>query len=392
MSATERPLAGWRILDLGIITAGAATSALLADAGADVIKIEAGSYPDPFRRWSASGRDEGRASSPVFDFTNRNKRGLALDLKSERGKALFLELARDADAVVENFRRGVMQGLGLGHDALRAVNPRMVLASISSQGETGPDRGYTSYGSTLDATGGLAAVSGYPGGTPTISGRNINYPDQLVSLFAAGAVIAAVLDARRTGQGAHIDVSQRELTASVIGEYVVAASRSTVPDDALRRGNADPGGRLQGCFRTADDRWVAVTAPGAAVERAIADALGLGPERPDAEGLARAIAGLDGGTALERLRACGAACVPVRTGREALESDETRLGHAFARIGDDWAKGFPFQRMGAPMSVERLAPAVGEDTDAVLRELLGLDDDTLARLRADGVTATTRKR
>lgn len=161
--------------------------------------------------------------------------------------------------VVENFRRGALEALELGFERLRAENPRIVLASISSQGDTGPTRHYTSYGSTLEATGGLAAVTGYPDGPPTITGRNVNYPDQLVGLFALGAVVAAVLQARRDGSGAHLDVSQREVTTFVVGEYVAAASRAGGTVQSARRGNADPSGRPQGCFRAGDGRWVAVT-------------------------------------------------------------------------------------------------------------------------------------
>src|SRR5690606_7562475 len=163
----------WRVLDLGIITAGAATSALLADAGAEVIKIESKRYPDPFRSWSPGARNADQETSPVFDFTNRNKAGLSIDLKTAGGRDLFLDLVTTADVVVENFRRGVLDELGIGWQTMRERNPRLVLASISSQGETGPDRGYTSYGSTLEATGGLAAISGYPDGPPVITGRGV---------------------------------------------------------------------------------------------------------------------------------------------------------------------------------------------------------------------------
>ena len=156
-----KPLAGCRVLDLGIITAGAATSAVLADFGAEVIKVESPTYRDPFRRWlSDRPIDADPNLSPFFRATNRGKLGLSLDLKQPLGRDAFLQLVRESDIVVENFRRGVLQKLGLDFETLRAANPRIILASISSQGEDGPEAGYVSYGSTLEAVAGLATTTG----------------------------------------------------------------------------------------------------------------------------------------------------------------------------------------------------------------------------------------
>jgi crotonobetainyl-CoA:carnitine CoA-transferase CaiB-like acyl-CoA transferase len=210
----KRPLAGIRVLDLGMITAGASSSALLADFGADVMKVESGSAIDLFRTWD--GREGGTGwwnRSRFFRFTNRNKRGLGLDLKSADGRALFLRLVARSDVVLENFRRGVLERLNLTFADLLQANPRIILASITSQGEAGPDRTAPSYGSTLDATSGLSSISGTPDGMPVISGVALNYPDQIVSIFAAGMVVAAVLERNRTGQGVQLDIPQRELAS-----------------------------------------------------------------------------------------------------------------------------------------------------------------------------------
>ena len=196
------PLAGVRVLDFGLLTAGANTSAMLADLGADVLKIESGAYLDPFRVVGKMDDDDGWWNrSPQFRFTNRNKRGLALNLKDPEGQRVIRELAAHCDVVVENFRRGVLDRAGLGYEALKAINPRIVFAAISSQGDTGPERMNVSFGSTLDATSGIASLTGYEGEEPRISGMDVNYPDQIVSLFATGIVITAVMEARRTGKG-----------------------------------------------------------------------------------------------------------------------------------------------------------------------------------------------
>ncbi len=374
------PLAGCRVLDLGIITAGAATSALLADAGAEVIKIESASYPDPFRFWSSGDPDAKQTSSPVFEFTNRNKDGLALDLKRPEGRAVFLQLVAKSDAVVENFRRGVMEGLGLDFARLRAVNPRIVLGSISSQGETGPTRLFTSYGSTLEATGGLAAITGYPDGPPAITGRNVNYPDQLVGVFAMGAIVTAMLHARRSGEGAHVDIAQREVTTFVIGEHVTAASRAAEPVPGQRRGNADPGGRPQGCFAAADGRWVAVT---------VLDGAGLPADlRADEVSLRAWIAARTAQDAVQALTGHGIAAAIVRSSAEVLAETPVGDGGALARSpAGVLVKGFPFRSARTPFGIVQEAPAVGRDSEAVLRRVLDIDPVALATLRELGVLA-----
>ena len=246
------PLKGCRVLDLGIITAGAATSALLADLGAEVIKIESPSYRDPFRGWSGSDQPEDERG--FFRFTNRNKVGASIELKRPEGREAFLRLVAQSDIVLENFRRGVMARLRLDYAQLRAVRPDIILASISSQGETGPDTNYVSFGTTLEAMAGLSWLTGYADGEPVPSGRDLNYPDQVVAIFAAGMVVTAWRHRCRTGEGAHLDLSQRELTSFLVGEAFAAT-----PTQSARIGNADPSFALQECFRASDGIWVALS-------------------------------------------------------------------------------------------------------------------------------------
>jgi crotonobetainyl-CoA:carnitine CoA-transferase CaiB-like acyl-CoA transferase len=380
------PLAGCRVVDLGIITAGASTSALLADLGADVIKIESASYPDPFRDWEGTAAD-GAAwnASPLYRFTNRNKRCVSLDLKTPHGSEITLALVREADVVVENFRRGVMERMGLAYETLRAANPRVILASISSQGDTGPERATASFGSTLEATGGLAYLTGYAGGGPVISGRDLNYPDQVVSLISAGFVVAALIEARRTGKGAHLDISQRELTSFLIGEEILAAgSRPDEASSRTRAGNADAATLFQECV-AGSDGWLAVTIPDEAAWERVAAATGDGslPER-----LAAWTRRLPVNEAARILRGAGIAAARVRDG-EAIAADDGDLrGAALARAPTgEPVKGFPFQRRDAPFEIVRPAPDLGAHTEAVLRELLGISAAELAELERTGVTA-----
>ncbi|MEM9682953.1 MAG: CoA transferase [Pseudomonadota bacterium] len=385
--ADAMALHGWLALDMGTITAGAATSALLADAGAEVLKIESASNPDPFRVWgSETGVSDG-TTSPVFDFTNRNKLGVGLDLKSPEGRNLFLKMARKADVVVENFRRGVMQKLGIAYEDLKRANSQIVLASISSQGETGPDRNYSSYGSTLEATSGLAAMTGYPDGPPVITGRNVNYPDQIVSLFAMGAIVSAVLAAKRNGQGAHIDISQREIGMFLVGEAVCAASSDKIDPGRLRRGNADPGGQPQFCGHSGDGIWVVVTLPDQAAATAVArivcaDATDSITDAAMDEWLRT----LPAAEAVSILRDAGAAVAAVLKGSEVLATAERSPGHALAKgSAGNLVKGFPFQSRRRPFSIHCQAPTIGRDTERVLRERFDIDAMEIANLRRRSV-------
>jgi crotonobetainyl-CoA:carnitine CoA-transferase CaiB-like acyl-CoA transferase len=366
-----RPLAGVRVLDFGLLTAGANTSAMLADLGADVLKIESGAYLDPFRVVGKPDNEEGWWNrSPQFRFTNRNKRGLALNLKDPAGQRAIRELAGHCDLVVENFRRGVLDRAGLGYAALKEINPRLVFAAISSQGDTGPERMNVSFGSTLDATSGIASLTGYLGEEPRISGMDVNYPDQIVSLFAAGIVIAAVMEARRSGTGAFLDFSQREVASFTLGEEILAASGD--PTHSQRpRGNGQQGVVQQDAYRCGDGRWIAVTL-----------------ETPD-PGLDSFCASRDSNQAVAALLARGIAAAPCNDGT-ALLADVKLAGVTLVRDErGGLVKGLPYRLDGKGVTIERAAPDLGQHTDEVLRELLGYGDAELVRLKESGATSTT---
>jgi crotonobetainyl-CoA:carnitine CoA-transferase CaiB-like acyl-CoA transferase len=333
------PLAGVRVVDLGWITAGASSSTILLDLGADVVKIEGPGALDPFRTWE--GADPGTDwwnHSRHFVFTNRGKQSLCLDLKDRRGRRVLLRLLETADVLVENFRRGVMAALDLDPAMLRRRFPRLVIASISSQGETGPDREMVSYGSTLEAMAGLAALTG-AGDSPVISGRHLNYPDQVVCLFASGAIIAALVERERSGDGAHLDLSQRELTSFLLGEELIAAAAG-VPSP--RRNNGDP------------------AEPG---ERLIAEGGGWRVEWP-------------GGTA------------PVRDGASLCAAEEFVRGTAVLPTPDGSpAKGIPFRLATRPLSVKDTCHNLGADNHAVLAKA-GFSDGEIKALEEAGVIAT----
>lgn len=377
-------LAGYRVLDLGIITAGAATSAILADLGAEVIKIESPTYRDPFRQWTGEGPDPDDLP-PLFRATNRNKQAISIDLKQARGREVMLRLVSASHVVVENFRRGVLPKLGLSFDTLRAANDRIVLASVSSQGETGPDARHVSYGSTLEAIGGLAWRTGYADEGPVISGRDVNYPDQVAAIFAAGMIATALRSVHRQGGPAvHLDLSQRDLTSFLVGDAFIAASMG---GNVGRNGNAQEPYLLQDCFMAADDAWIAVSV--AEADRAALSALlDIDPQsslhRLHAA-LSSHIAGMRGGEAAAALGRIGLAVAPVLDGAGILHREGAFWSHALQRQDGHLVKGFPFQIDDMPLAIERPSPSIGVDTRAVLAKVGGYDEREITALAEAGI-------
>jgi len=213
-------LDGLRVADLTIVTAGAAATQVLADFGADVIKIEGVTRPDLYR--GGMGGDIGDdVAFPPFRTANRNKRAIAVDLKTPDGLEVVRRIVATSDVVAENFRRGVVERLGLGFRDLIAIRPDIVLASISSQGITGPSSDFISFGLTLDALGGVMSYSGYDSDSPIWSSARINYPDQTANSLAPALLIAAVLASRRDGLPRWLDLSQRETVTALMGDQVL---------------------------------------------------------------------------------------------------------------------------------------------------------------------------
>lgn len=323
------PLAGMRVLDLGMITAGAGVSAMLADLGAQVIKVETQERPDPFRLWPGHQGDDGDA--PVFKSNNRNKLGLALDLKTENGLAQFMRLVETSDIVLENFRRGVVERLGIGFDALKKVNPQIVLASISSQGATGPGSNHTTFGSTLEASSGFAALTHYDDGIPVISGRNLNYPDQIVCLIGGGVIAAAATQAKSNGTGCHIDVSQRDCAIYQIGDILASASKPGTDKNAAM-------------VQLADGHWY-----------------GTSGQNTDS------LAGKSINDARAYIEAQGGGLRKVMSGQDLLDNEALWERQIWQRSADGaLVKGFPFQYVNTPMTIYANSPKVGEHTQQIL--------------------------
>lgn len=358
-SSNTLPLAGMRILDFGIITAGAGVSALLADMGAEVLKIESHNRADPFRQWPGAAANAENNESPVFKCNNRNKYGVAIDLKTEDGKRKFFELAKTADIIIENYRRGVLDRLGLTFDALREVNSNILLASISAQGIDGPGANHTTFGSTLEANSGFANLIRYGDSAPYISGRNLNYPDQIVCIYGAAMVAAHATECRKKGIARQIDISQRDCAIHQLGDVMAYVSGGGNESDIETIRTAFPRAPLSAMFKCADDRYVALTAMNEEVASRIDDLSSIGRDdvsnwaaaRRSDEAIALFISA-GGGGALSRL------------GTEMLADNSLQSNEIFSH-GPNGAlvKGFPFQFTQSPMRIWGNSPLVGEHTE-----------------------------
>ncbi len=238
LTAKPLPLEGIRIADLTMVWAGPYATRLLADMGAEVIKIESLAVWDQLRGLGSLPPDTPRLynKSAYFNHNNRNKYGATFNLRHPRGKELFLELVKQCDVVMENYRAEVMDRLGLSFDELRAVKPDIILVSMPGHGKTGPERDYVAYGTNVEQLAGVVSLTGYEGEEAQKTG--ISFGDPMAGTAAAGAVAMALHYRNRTGRGQFIDLAQREALSTFVGAQMVGYSMNhELPE---RLGNKHP--------------------------------------------------------------------------------------------------------------------------------------------------------
>ena len=389
-SRSTPPLAGIRVLDLTRLLPGPVCTLYIADLGADVVKIEDTGAGDYAR---GLGGKPGGVSS-LFRAVNRNKRSIAVDLKDPRGRAAFHALVRSADALVESFRPGVMAALGIDYAVASAINPRIVYASISGYGQSGPraslaghDINYLGYAGVLDQTGAR-------GGPPTVS--NLQIADLLGGAASAAiAMLAALFDAQRAGLGRHIDVAMAD--ASLAHNIMPLCALDELGALHLRGDDLLTGGvPCYGVYPTQDGRWLAVgalepkfwTTLCAALERPdLASAqFARGEEGARARGeLERIFAGAPLAAWVEKLGTVDCCVTPIATLAEAL-ADPQFAARAMVTTRPDGSHAYapPFKLSGHAFTVTREAPRQGEHSAEILREA-GCDDATIEALFAAGV-------
>ena len=378
--SSAKPLDGVRIVDFSWVMAGPICTKYLAALGAEIIKVESRTRPD------LSHRDVS------WQELNPSKRSITLNLKEERARALVRDLIGISDVVIENFSTGVMERLGLGYPALKEINPRIVMASASGFGRTGPQRDLVAYGTLLQCFTGWAALSAYPGRAPSSSGGT--WTDPLTACMEAFLLLSAIWRQRRTGAGCFYDLSMSETMIAALPEPILAwGLGGTVLEP---RGNRDPLVAPQGCYPAAgDDRWLALSVlddaawPGlcALIER---PDLAADPELATAAGrrarhdeLDTAITAWthnqDSGEAAQALQAIGVAATPTLSALDVV-ADAHLAARSFAseieRLegGTRYTLGAPWVIDGVRPNRFRRPPTVGEDNEYVFKTLLGLSE------------------
>lgn len=413
LDAARLPLSGVRILDLTMVWAGPAGTRLLADLGAEVIKVESARSWDMLRslHFLSGPPEQWWDKAAYFNHNNRNKYACTLDLQTERGRELALRLVAMSDLVFENYRADVIGKLRMDYADLRAANPKIILVSMPSHGKTGPESHHVAYGTNVEQLSGLASLSGYSGQGPHKS--PIAYGDPNAGAIAAAAALAALLHRERTGEGQHVEVAQWEAMMGNIGEFILGYQF------AVRDGGyVDPqpesiGNRhiscVQGVYECASpDEWVAISVGSDAEFAAFCGVIGqpdLARDPRFADVVSRrrnndvfdAIAAVwaqqrSQSEAAHAMQAAGVPAAPVLNIPHLMQDENLRARGFWESVthpvAGTWDIEGPVWRMSeTPAHVRLPAPMFGEHNDWVLRGLLGLSEAEVAELESSGVTA-----
>ena len=395
--SSSAPLAGLTVLDLSRVLSGPYCTMLLADMGARVIKVEQPGRGDDTRHWGPPfvGRE-----SAYFLSVNRNKESLTLDFKQAGARHVLDALLERADILVENFRVGTLDRVGLGYDSLRERYPRLVYCSITGYGQTGPRASEAGYDAVTQAEGGLMSITGPEGGDPFRMGVAI--ADIVAGMYAAQGVLLALLARHRTGRGQLIDVAMLDAVASLLTYQ--ASSYFAVGVPGARLGNRHPSIAPYDTFATADgvlvlavgndDQWqrfcrVAALPALAADPKFASNALRVTNIAALSAQLARVIALKTTAEWLKDLREAGVPAGSVRDIGETLADPQLHARGMIERVDHEAQKalrllGIPVKLSDTPGSVRTPPPTLGEHSAAVLREL-GFDDNEIARMREERV-------
>ncbi|WP_207843159.1 CaiB/BaiF CoA transferase family protein [Williamsia soli] len=394
-------LDGVRVLELGSLIAGPFGARLMGDLGADVIKIEAPGKPDPLRGWGQAERDGHRFLWTVYA---RNKRAVTLDLRSDRGREIFLQLVDSADIIVENFRPGTLEKLELGYDVLRERNRGIILVRVSGYGQTGPDAGRAGYASVAEAVSGLRHLNGYPDQPPPRLALSLG--DTLAGMFAVHGALAALYRRTITGEGQIVDTA--------LNESCLAIQESTIPDydqGGIVRGPS--GTRLAGIapsniYPTAEGRMVVIGANQDTVFTRLCAVMGQPELSSDPRFATHSARGenqdeldelIAAWTAeqphdglIERLSDAGVVVGPINTVAEVINDPQLIArgmiaDHFDERIGENVrGPGIVPQLTGTPGRIRNAGSATpGQHNSEVYGSLLNLSEDELGALAEDGI-------
>ena len=400
------PLDGIRVIDLCWAWAGGAVGSILADFGADVIKVESNRRLDPMRMdQPLLGGDSGVEQSGLHHNVNRNKRSIAIDFTQPEGADLVRRLATKSDVLLTNLSAGTLDEHGLGYEDLASLNPRLIYLTNTGTGTRGPLASLRAYAPVITALAGVDSITGYPGERPM--GLNHGIADPNAALHSALAVLAALIERGRSSAGQRVDVSQLEAMITLIGAHIVAAQIDPTSTSSQPLGNRDPLASPCGVYPSEGaDKWLALACMNDAEWPALAALIG----RPDwgtesayttaelrsahADEIDAAIArwsgALDRFEAASRAQAAGVTAAPLldtadRFGDEHLWAREDFVGVEHPVVGSEFVYGLPWKLSRTPGKVLRAAPLLGQDTREVLTSILGLHEAEIDELSERGV-------
>jgi crotonobetainyl-CoA:carnitine CoA-transferase CaiB-like acyl-CoA transferase len=392
------PLAGLRVLELGSFIAGPFAGQLLADYGAEVIKIETPDAGDPMRHWGVTHGGK----SLWWPAIARNKKSVTVDLRTERGQEIVRSIARNCDIVLENFRPGTLKAWGLDYDTLSAVAPGIIHVHVSGYGQTGPKSDEAGFGSVAEAVGGIRYTTGSPDRPPARAG--ISLGDALGGLFAVIGALAAVVERRTSGRGQEVDIAIYEavlaLMESLLADYAVGGV------ERVRSGPVLPGVAPSNVYPTADGKDIVIAANADRVFQRLVSVMGAPELATDDAFATHAARGSNAAkldelisrwtarrTSADLLALLSSGGVPaglINTAATMLRDEHFAAREMILWHENDEFGRFPMNGIVPKFSrtagrVDTLGPALGVHTDEVLETLAGIDQAGIAQLRADGV-------
>lgn len=391
------PLSGIKVLDLGRVLSGPYCGMMLADMGADVIKLEMPETGDDSRYYGPF--HEG--ASAYFSSVNRNKRSITLNLKSESGREIFLKLAEKSDVILENFRPGTMKKLGLDYEQVKKVNPKIIYASISGFGQTGPFAGRAAYDGIVQAMGGIMSITGEKGGKPVKVGTSVG--DIIAGMFCAYGIVAAYVSLQKTGKGQYIDVamldSQIAILENVIVKYTVAG---IIPRP---NGNTHTSIFPFETFET-ETEDIMIAAGNNNLWQKLChvigrDELGTDPRfatNPDRDRNHDEMFSIVNDRLKTRgcdewsrmLDEAGVPCSRINTIDKVLEIEQLHERDMFVTVehpkaGKQILAGVPVKMSETPGSIYRLAPELGENNLEVYGGILGISEEKMESYKVKGI-------